>query len=274
MIFAPFAVCKHYREGLAPKTYFLALLRATKGNCHLYLTHIEYNSFVPRDMKDLLAVMYATMMNCTRRWQWALQQRYPIQNDSDLSGTPFSEYRRPDSFILTHDRARYQFKHSDMHNMITNALLHSYELISTPQDIRNPYTGVVFTNEQLWLIWLRMKHRPPLFTYLLSCEDLDEFACKYEGLIRSHVIKQFQKSLSATETMHHVHDMLYSVVVRVNNEAHPMVSVDKLSASEIVHMLNLYFTMKYSLNPSERDVASLSLLTEILKASQKMCLSD
>jgi hypothetical protein len=258
-----FAVDKYYKEHFAPKCYFVTLLTMTKGSPALYLRNIEQNDFIPKEAKGVLYDMFCTARVVIRWLRRVARHSYPIQNDCDLSGTPFSEYRQPDSFLIEDNKALYQFKHSDMYNIIQCSLTHSYEMVSEPQPIKNPYTGSVFSVSQLWLIWLRMKRSPMLFTYYMACTNAADFSAKYQALLRTYIIDAYARNMTDSERTAHIHDMMYSMVVNLNGTYEPMMYLDESMVNGTI--LKSYLVMKYALNPSEREQATLILLFELMK---------
>jgi hypothetical protein len=257
-MFSSYAAQKHYVRGHAPIHYFTTILSMSKGNPSLYVKHIEHNTFIPASAKLLLFHMHSTMRLLKR--VFTKRPSYPAHITCDLSGTPFAEYRHPDSFDLIHDNAVYTFKHSDMHNIIQSALTHSYEFVTEPLPIRNPYTGVPFNPCQLWLIWLRMKQPPTLFTYFLKCKDTLEFSLKYEALLRSYIIDAYIRDLSEYDKNRILQDIMFSMVL--NGDYEP--NMDRLKKREH-KLIKAYVTSNYTLNPSERESSAMFMMIELFK---------
>jgi len=271
-----YAVQKHaqsYKELCEKHNLFPQGIEELLSCIHTPTQHEFYlgnNMFVPNEIKPVVSDMYCTVRKIRGLMKRLLYKRYKICNDKDLSCIPFTDYKKSDYFELIDKSQRYLFKHSDMYNLIEASLTHTtYGMISNHVAIKNPYTGIPFSTNLLYVILLKLKHVPPLFSYFVKCQfRMDDFLLNYECLLRTHVIQKTLKELSPQKKREEIIHMLSQITVYdfdtddylpILNPFH--VNTDLLALEPL---LLLYYNYQYSLNPYQRNVDHKRLLQRLL----------
>jgi len=239
---------------------------------------IEQNIFVPEPLKKYLLGIYVrasrlfvvlrfTIGRCVRR-------RRQVQTEQDLSLSPFAH---PSTYFDLFDRGkRYRFKFSDMLNHIHSSLTHSIEYITDPVHIKNPYTGLVFSEENLYAIYLHLKESrytiPPLFLHFMETDfNLEKFSVKYECLLRDIIIRASIENMSTKKRRLEIRNMLGAIRVYhpLHNRCEKIFrNLDGISCSELDQFkdwLHLYFLHLCSLNTYYAHVSLETLMKEMLE---------
>jgi hypothetical protein len=118
-----------------------------------------------------------------------------------------------------HDYKKYTFKLFDLANIIFNSLTNSDEnFFSTPLVIKNPYTNIKFSVQNLYIIYFCMQKRGmfihPLFTLFMQENfNLALFSLKHEGLIKEYVIDTSIQKNTDTKTCHELRSMFHELSI-------------------------------------------------------------
>jgi hypothetical protein len=148
-----------------------------------------------------------------------------------------------------------------------SALLHAdIYMISNPIPIKNPYTGIAFTKNMLYLICECIKLHP-LFYYYRKCGfNCHLFLLQYEGLIRTHLIEKTVNEYTPHQLVRHIEEMLEDITLFdfVTEKYEPIVKMTDIPAKHLKPLLFHYYFHIYSLNPYQRSVEYKQLVEKLI----------
>jgi len=174
------------------------------------------------------------------------------------------------SIFCKKDKTIYKFRISDILNIINNALTYDQNFISTPQQIKNPYTNMPFYKGELYYIYFKIKESPLLMPYLfhqlfIVNFDLEQFRLYNECYIREKSISNFIKSDNIIEKHKYILSMIADYFIYAN------ISIDFFFPPNILvnHFnkpyLELYLKSLYSLNPDLKFNSSIILTQKLIR---------
>lgn len=174
------------------------------------------------------------------------------------------------SVFCKKDKTIYKFRISDIINIINNALTYDQNFISTPQQIKNPYTNILFDKGELYHIYFKIKESPLLMPYLfhqlfIVNFDLEQFRLYNECYIREKSISNFIKSDNIIEKHKYILSMFTDYFIYAN------ISIDFFFPPNILveHFnqpyLELYLKSLYSLNPDLKFNSSIILIQKLIR---------
>lgn len=274
-----YAVQKHehtYRETCLKHGIFSNSLESLLLCIHSpknYNFYVCQNIFLREELKTVVTEMYCTLKTIQLVLQrYLYNRRYKKScNDKDLSCIPFTEYKPQDYFELIDKSQKYLFKQSDMYNLIEASLTHTtLTMISNPVPIKNPYTGVPFNVNLLYIVFLKLKHVPPLFSYFMKCNfKLDDFLLNYECLLRTHTIHKTLKEFTKEKKREEIINMLSQITAYdYDDDTYiPIINPNhlKIDLLALEPLLLLFYNYQYSLNPYQRNVDYKRLIQRLLK---------
>ena len=167
-------------------------------------------------------------------------------------------------------RTIYRFRITDIMNITKSALSNAPSFFTEPLSIKNPYTNLPFSISQLYHLYFVVKESPyvmpSLFHHFFELNfDLDEFANRYEALIRDESIKMFLLTSTHEQKYYHIVKMITSYEGHIRNiDIHPDFPVDKL-VEGLSPFLKDYLYGVYSLNPSFSFHAKRRLRTTLIR---------
>jgi hypothetical protein len=254
--------------------YYLYIFKTDKPTQYSFLMK---NIFILSDQKELIlqlyyeiTLAYTRIRKCIRSY-WV--KRQPSCNLTDLSYTPFTEYK-PDQYLCLLDgKNKYLFTHTDLYNIIEASLTNSdSNLISNPLSIKNPYTGTIFSKSTLYHIYFHIKHRPLFFIYYMKVHfDLTVFLLEQEGSLRQYSIHKKIRMLKKDEIKNELRYMfvdIYSFLLEDNFITEIILLQCSLSFSR--ELLTHYYNYTYSLNPYQRLCECKTLINKIKNMSNKL----
>lgn len=174
------------------------------------------------------------------------------------------------SLFCKKDKTIYKFRISDIINIINNALTYDQNFISTPQQIKNPYTNIPFNKGELFYIYFKIKESPLLMPYLfhqlfIVNFDLERYRLYNECYIREKSISNFIKSDNIIEKHKYILSMIADYFIYAN------ISIDFFFPPSILvnHFnkpyLELYLKSLYSLNPDLKFNSSIILTQKLIR---------
>jgi hypothetical protein len=174
------------------------------------------------------------------------------------------------SIFCKKDKTIYKFRISDIITIINNALTYEQNFISTPQQIKNPYTNIPFDKGELYYIYFKIKEStllmPHLFHQLFIVNfDLEQFRLYNECYIREKSIINFIKSDNIIEKYKYILSMIADYFIYAN------ISIDFFFPPNILvnHFnkpyLELYLKSLYSLNPDLKFNSSIILTQKLIR---------
>ena len=244
----------HYNSGL-----FLTILSITK------LPELVTNPFLTLQRPFLIDIYCKA-----KSLQWSLRRfllrwrkkRLVSCNQYDLS---MSEFIDPIELVIQHKK--YTFQKHELYRLIYSSLLNAdIYMISNPLPIKNPYTGIAFTKNMLYLICDCIKLHP-LFYYYRECNfDSSAFLIKHEGLIRTHLIEKTVREYTPAQLKTHLSIMLDEITLFnfLTENYEPIVQASDIPLSTIKPLLFHYFFYVYSLNPYQRSMEYKELVKKLI----------
>jgi len=238
---------------------------------------VTKNAFISPLLKGYMLDVYLDAkraMLCLRRTVVRhARRRRRSQTTMDLSMCPFGS---PSTRMDVFDKGKkYTFKVSDVLNLIHSSLTHSIEFICDPVAIKNPYTGLEFSNATLYSIYLMLRESayavPPLFVLFMGVNfNLDKFEAQYDNLLRDEIIKAHIENLSVSKRREEIRGMLAAVGVfnAITNRVEPIfrsVTVKPEELDQFKKWLHLYFLHLYSLNTYYSHIAFRALVKNMLR---------
>ena len=198
----------------------------------------------------------------------------------DLSLSPLSAAPKKHLLSLYADNKKYMFRISDLLSIIHAALTHSLELVSVAVAPSNPYTGVAFRPETLYLIFVAVHESlffmPPLFhSYVKTKFSLKQFTLTNECVLRDTIINSMVKNFTPKDTHREIRYMLEEIRVCENYTKNNRSLIPNASMLP-VHTLDqfkpwlyAYYTHLYSFNPYLRQAAYKTLIKSMLEFAAK-----
>lgn len=236
-------------------------------------TAVQENVFFQPFVKEFLFTLYCKskrVQRCIRRCilRYAYRRR-PSCNTVDLSYTPFTEYKDSQKLFVIDKNKKYTFTHQELHNIIENSLTNADAyMISNPLPIKNPYTGISFSKELLYFLYLNMKFIPSCFRYFVQTHfDINTFLLEYESILRQHQIHKRIRNLTKVGVRQEMQDMMIEMCVIMSVSSNLAQSVFNITQDEreCRQLLTHYYNYMYSLNPYQRQCECTTLIKKITK---------
>lgn len=246
-----------------------------QGLCKNRRNHSEFinNPFLHPEMKVWIQHLYGI---CTRHHLSI--QRFLVRlvyrrrkscNSCDLSYTPFSEYIPSMCLSIMDNGKKYTFTHSELYNIIEKSLTNAdVYMIANPLPIKNPYTGLHFSKEQLYYLYLNMKHLPLVFRhFIVNKFDIDAFLLDNECLLRQHHIRKRIQDIPKESLKQEMQDMVIEMCLYLAFTLNIDTQVITISQNEkeCREMLTHYYNYLYSLNPYQRQCECKTLIGKLKK---------
>lgn len=213
--------------------------------------YVSYTSSIHKIKKCVVSYIFRKRKSC---------------NLNDLSGNPFTEYKPSDYFFIIHNHNKYTFLYSDFYNIIQSSLLNSDEnLIANPLMIKNPYTGITFNTNMLYLLYLKLKHVPLLFIHFMEVKfDIQQFLLNHEGLLRHYSIQKKLNELNSITTKHAILEMIFDVSLWQLNETAIRIFNIQNDILSLKPLLIHYYNYIYSLNSYQRQIEYSTLVKKMV----------
>jgi hypothetical protein len=214
-------------------------------------TYVRYSCFFSKIKKCILTYMYRKKKSC---------------NLNDLSGIPFTEYKPTEYFFIIHNKNKYTFLYTDFYNIIQSSLMNSDEnLIANPLMIKNPYTGILFTTNMLYLLYLKLKHVPLLFIHFMQVNfNIQQFLLNHEGLLRHYSIQKKLNDLNTVTTKHAILEMIFDISLWQIDETNIRIFNIQNDILSLKPLLQHYYNFIYSLNPYQRQIEYSTLVKKMV----------
>lgn len=168
------------------------------------------------------------------------------------------------------DKTIYKYRISDIITIINNALTYNYNFISSPQEIKNPYTNIAFTISELFYIYFVIKNSSYLMPFLfhqlfITNFNYYQFKLNNECYIREEAINNFIKSDDIGEKKKYILSMFsdyseYAPII-IDFLFPAMILVKHFNSS----YLKIYLQSLFSLNPDIKFDSSMKLIEKLVK---------
>jgi hypothetical protein len=208
-----------------------------------------------------------------RRWK---QNRLVPSNTEDMSMTSISSYQ-PFEIVTIMDRGqKYVFKWTDLFNLITTSLTYADDfLFSVPNPVKNPYTGLAFSKELLYVLYIRAIHTPyqvpVLFTLFMKTDfDIKEFNTHYDCILKPYIIKNKINSFSVSQLRTEIITMFKDLVIfsQFSQISTPTIYLpEKVPISKLIHFKPLlvhYYNYVYLSDLYQRHTEYIILIKKVI----------
>ena len=254
------------------------ILQSIKTKKDFFKQDIDNNIFLTSTIKkftrNIFFDAYAKYTTLKNKLIQYIHFKKKSFNTVDLCMNPFVNQRQI-VYVIEKER-KYTFHIHDISNIIVNALTYSDEyLFSLPNDVRNPYTNLKFTAEQLYIFYMCMQVRGffihPLFTFFMQENFvLNSFAIKYEPVIKEYIIDTKIKNFTPKIICDELVSMFESVTI--NNHPHYnqvftnsfIKTIPKTILMHFKPLLYHYFRYIYSNNSMYRKVEYNKLIKKMV----------
>jgi hypothetical protein len=243
-------------------------------------TYVDKNPFIHLCMQKIILNILCSAIKkkniLTSFFIRYIRKRRASYVTTDLSLNPLSDANLAYLIDIMHDYKKYTFKLFDLANIIFNSLTNADDhLFSIPLAIKNPYTNIKFSNENLYIIYFCMQKRGlfihPLFTLFMKEEfNLALFSLKHEGLIKEYIIdntiKKYTDIKACEELRIMFHDLtIYNIITMVYEPI--FLRIDLIPSSILITFKPLLYHFHhslYSMNSYYRQVEYNNLIKKLI----------
>jgi hypothetical protein len=244
----------------------------------LYTFYIEKNPYIPNEIKKYMLYIYCNAVKKCNRvkrlWVYYIRKKKQSYNTQDLLLNPLTLYKKYDLIDIIDNYKKYTFRLVDLANIIKMSLIHSDEFFfALPILIKNPYTNMNLSIENLYVIYFCMQSRgfpiSPLFTlYMLEEFNLQKFSIKFEGILKDYILDNAIDNFDNKRTTDEVNIMFADITI-YNYHTRK----DEPIFSNTIPMENLlgfkqllyhYFHYLYSMNSFYRNIEYVKLIKKII----------
>lgn len=232
-----------------------------KSDIQIYKYSVVFNEFFTDDIKSIekLYLQAKRIKNMFKRFirrrEWNKSVKY--DNDTDLYLNKLSTFKDKYKITLLENNTRYSYRLSDLINYWTESLKQRQGLFSKPTHIKNPYTNLTFSNNNIYNIYFKLLETgftiPVIITSLFKSDmNIKNFLHDYYPLLKEYTIDNFVQSYSIYEQWEQVlnaaHDfrkdinyITFTNFVSLRKKKHIWIELKYI----IIH----YLKYKYSCNP-------------------------
>jgi len=260
-------LCKEKNLLYSPSFLHIVLSCFKKNTIYWISTNPFLRVFKPLLIK--IACRSLSLHHRIRRFihSWR-KRRLPSCNTKDLSFSPFEKK----GIELIIDSKKYTFHAYELQQLIFSSLLHTENyMIVDPLPIKNPYTGIPFTKQMLYYLYINLKVHP-LFHYFAKKDfDLKDFLLQYEGLLRTHLIEKTISEYNESKMQIVCKKMLEDLTIFNFStcEYEQIVTMDKINPKLLKSFILQYYHSLFSLNPYQREIEYKSLIRKLILLRDK-----
>jgi hypothetical protein len=229
------------------------------------ISSISSNNFLSNEKKNTLYSIFSNAKNVYNKFSrlaylFKLKKAKHSTFDTDLTLFPLDELTDKCKLTIYDEASRiiYNFRISDIINIINNNLSEAPYFFVEPIPIKNPQTNIIFTYAALCNIYFKLRESsyvmPLLFKlFFLSDFNLEIFTRKYESIIRDHAIVKFSKNMTSESKVEYIKLMIYDFdTIRKPLRIHDDFPSEKL-IEVFGEMLTDFLFLKYSLNSKVKE---------------------
>ena len=142
--------------------------------------------------------LYLIICKLIHKYKFIKSKKF--DNDFDLHGESLSCMPATQKITIYQENTRYEFKLTDIVNIIKHSLCKCDSFFVESENIKNPYTNIPFNKSTLYNIYFRLKetsiNMPLLFDMFFKCGfDINKFKSTYEPYILDEHIKNYISDL-------------------------------------------------------------------------------
>lgn len=267
--------------------HFFDIKNSDKSLIQIFYSIFIDNIFLPNDdsYEDVLNIYCKAknIFNCLSRFSYLIKIKKALYYDiqTDLNFNELSIYPENQKIILLQNNTKYNFRLTDLINIIKENLFHSQGLFSLPLYPRNPYTNIKFTQTHITNIYIKLLNLkfdiPIIIKLFMICNfNVKILSYQYFGILKENAITQFPDNCD--NLMHEIIDMVEHLKENIKF-VFKSVYLSKLEISEFLNKLKyplkLFLRSKYSSNPNIRNYNKknvLIVLNRIFKFNKFKCI--
>ena len=255
--------------------YYIDNFKSTWSNFQYDLINrindVEKNKFLNSEKRNELCDVYTNAKRiynkfCRIAYLFKLKKSKPSTFDTDLTLFPLDDLSKNSKMTLYDETSRtiYNFRISDIINIINNCLSEAPYYFVEPIPIKNPQTNVKFTYASLYNLYFKLREStyimPLLFKlYFLSNFDFEVFVRNNEAIIRDHAIVKNSKNMSDKIKVEHIKLLIYDYdTIRRPLRIHEEFPNDKLIKA-FGCVLTDFLLFKYSMNQKVREDSNIKI---------------
>jgi hypothetical protein len=259
-----------HEKGIHDSSDLICMIVSSIRNLPAYVAFTN-NIFLHEETKQWIHKVYPRCMHiylCIKRCilRYVYKHRKSC-NMVDLSYTPFTEYVPSLCIHLIDNGKKYTFTHPELYNIIENSLANSDTyMISNPLPIKNPYTGIPFSKEMLYFLFLNLRHIPLLFRHFVRDQfDIQLFLLENESILRQHQIHKRVRDIPKASLHQEMQDMIIEMCFYLSYTLNIENHIIKITQNEkdCRTMLTHYYNYMYSLNPYQRQCECQTLIKKL-----------
>ena len=144
-----------------------------------------------------------------------LFKRAKQYNEYDLVLDEIPDYESEKKFYITlkEHGIKYTFLLSELNNIIFNSLTYHDDYFIESHEIKNPYTNLTFSKENLYNIYFKLLQRNitphELFVKYINCNlHLTSFIINHQVEIRDYIIYKEAYNMNKNDAIEHIENML------------------------------------------------------------------
>ena len=244
----------------------------------LFTFYVEKNTFIPNEIKKYMILVYCNAVKkynrVKRLWVCYMRKKKQSYNTHDFLLNPLSLYKKYDLIDIVDNYKKYTFRLFDLANIIKMSLIHSDEFFfALPILIKNPYTNMNLSIENLYVIYFCMQSRgfpiSPLFTlYMLEEFNLQKFSIKFEGILKDYILDNAIANFDNKRTINEINIMFTNITI-YNLYTHKDEPIFKNSIPienllVFKQLLYHYYHYLYSMNSFYRNIEYIKLIKKII----------
>ena len=273
-----FTNCKNTNAHFCPCVLDVLVQIIITSPLKSFYVYVETNPYIALETKKYMTYLYCRALKkhniikriCIRY----IRKRKRAFNTHDLLLNPLSIYKSHEVVDIMDQHKKYTFRILDLSNMMFTALIHSDEFyFAQPIDIKNPYTNMKLSNENLYIIYYCMQYRGipihPLFSlYMQEDFNLSKFSIKFEGILKDYIVDHAIKNFNVEHTLVELNIMIHDITIynyKTKRDEH--IFKNEISNAILITLKPLlyhYFHYLYSMNSFYRNIEYIQLLKKLI----------
>ena len=219
--------------------------------------------------------LYFAVCRIIYNYKYSKSKTY--DNDYDLHGESLSEMPEPHKIVVFHENMKYIFKLTNLVSIINHSLSKCESFFVESEEIKNPYTNILFDKSILYNIYFAIKktciNTPILFEMFFRCGFcIDKFKATYEPYILDEYIKGYINDLSKDK----LHRLCYEILhkyKRVNRKMREFQFDRRYPKEKMIKnmkpIIQKYLFVKYSQNQGYRFDCERSIIRDLCELISK-----
>ena len=245
----------------------------------LYVCDNMSNDIVNIISIELIYIKLKKIKNILNRFIYNYKIKKSIKYlEKDLFFNDLNDYKKKHIVKIYQNKTLYSFRINDIINIWRDCLTKSENLFSTPIELKNPYTNIIFKKHNLYNIFIAILESgyiiPSLLQSLFYCDfRLHKFSYENYEKLKDIAIESFMTEGAVYEKMEHINNMLHENkrIVRYASVSDSLNYRDRKQVTIDLHkLLRLYLISEYSCHPIKKTNSALTLKKELRNYFEKV----